>query len=187
MFYQKVYQSEIPFRVRLLRGLWGGVWSVGFCHTPRPFFAWRSLALRLFGARIGRGCRVYPGVRVFAPWNLSMKAGSSLGDGVDCYCVDEITLGPEAIVSQSAKLCTAWHDIDSPVRALKTAPIHIGEGVLVFSGAYVGPGVNVGRGAVVGACAVVTKDVPSFAVVAGNPAKIIKSRDRSAFPEQHTD
>lgn len=158
------------------------VWGVGFCHTPRPFFAWRSFLLRLFGARIGKACRVYPGVRVYAPWNLVMENGSSLGDGIDCYCVDTITLEPEAIVSQYARLCTAWHDIDSPVRKLKTAPIHIGEGALIFSGAYVGPGVTMGRGAVAGACAVVTKDVPPFAVVAGNPAEIIKWRDVNAFP-----
>ena len=42
-------------------------------------------------------------------------------------------------------------------------------------------GVTIGDGAVVAACSVVTNDVPAYSVVAGNPAKIIKMRDKSVF------
>lgn len=41
---------------------------------------------------------------------------------------------------------------------------------------YYGFARHIGRGAIIGACAVVTKDVPDFAVVAGNPAKVMKYR-----------
>lgn len=43
------------------------------------------------------------------------------------------------------------------------------------------PGVTIGKGVVVAACSVVTKDVPDYAVVGGNPAKILKFRDKNIF------
>lgn len=53
--------------------------------------------------------------------------------------------------------------------------VTIGNSVWVGGGAIILPGVTVGEGAVIAAGAVVTKDVPAYAVVAGNPAKIIKT------------
>ena len=52
--------------------------------------------------------------------------------------------------------------------------MHIKQNVWIGEKASIMPGVTIGKGAIVGANAVVTKDVPDFAVVGGNPAKIIK-------------
>jgi acetyltransferase-like isoleucine patch superfamily enzyme len=52
----------------------------------------------------------------------------------------------------------------------------IGSDVYVGHGAFIKPGVTVGDGAIIGAMAVVTKDVPPYAVVAGNPARVVKMR-----------
>ncbi|WP_425453518.1 acyltransferase [Companilactobacillus furfuricola] len=57
---------------------------------------------------------------------------------------------------------------------LKTAPITIREGAWIGAKAILLPGVTIGEHAIVGAGAVVTKDVESYAVVGGNPAKLIK-------------
>lgn len=57
---------------------------------------------------------------------------------------------------------------------LEPAPIHIGKDVWIGSNATVLPGVTIGDGAVIAAGAIVTKDVPPFAVVGGSPAKVIK-------------
>jgi putative colanic acid biosynthesis acetyltransferase WcaF len=101
---------------------------------------------------------------------------SCLSENVDCYSVDEITIGTQAVVSQGAFLCCASHDITSPIMELTYKPIVIGPQAWVAAKAFVGPGVRIGEGAVVGACAVVTKDVDPWTVVAGNPAKFIKKR-----------
>ena len=46
-------------------------WAIFYRLSPRPFFAWRALLLRLFGAKLGPTCKFYPSSRVWAPWNLS--------------------------------------------------------------------------------------------------------------------
>ena len=55
-------------------------------------------------------------------------------------------------------------------------PVHIGNDVWIGHGAFILPGVTIGDGAIVGAQAVVTKDVPPYGIVAGNPATLIRMR-----------
>jgi putative colanic acid biosynthesis acetyltransferase WcaF len=57
-------------------------------------------------------------------------------------------------------------------------PITVGDSVWICADAFVGPAVVVNDGAVVGARSVVVKEVPGWSVVAGNPAKHIKARNK---------
>jgi len=105
-----------------------------------------------------------------------MGEHSCLANDVDCYCVAPIVLGAHSIVSQYSYLCTATHDYTDPGFPLIARPITIGAHAWVAAGAFVGPGVTVGEGAVIGARSATFKDVPPWAVVAGNPARKIKDR-----------
>lgn len=67
---------------------------------------------------------------------------------------------------------------------LTCKPIRICRGVWIGAGATVLPGVTIGKHAIVGAASVVTKDVPDYAVVAGNPARVIKMLDKEKFNEK---
>lgn len=165
---------------RLKRAFWGFVWLVLFRPSPRPFFAWRRALLRAFGARIAKGAHPYPSARIWAPWNLVMHEDSCLADEVDCYCVDTITVGRRAIVSQRAFLCSASHDFRDPAFPLVTGAILIGDEAWVAAEAYVGPGVRIGEGAVVAARATVTRDVAPWTIVGGMPARSIGTRPQSA-------
>ena len=176
-FYSGSYSSELSFRNKLGRLLWGLVWATVFRWSLRPMFGWRRLLLKLFGAQLAPSAAVYPSARIWAPWNLEMGERSVLGDYVDCYSVGCIVLESDVTVSQYAFLCTASHDIESPNRSLLKAPIVLRKGSWVFADAFVGMGVTVGEGAVVAARAVVVKDVEAFAVVGGNPAKFLKRRE----------
>lgn len=165
------FKSEHSFRNRAGRAAWALVWFVLFRPTYRCAHAWRRVLLRVFGAGVGRGVRVYPSCRIWAPWNLTIGDFSCLGENVDCYSVDKIRIGANAIVSQYSYLCTATHDICDSRMGLVTQPIDIGDGAWICADVFVGPGVSVGEGAVASARAVVIRDVPPWTVVAGNPAK----------------
>lgn len=172
----QVYRNRLSLRNRVGRVLWEVVWLVLFRPSPVPFFGWRRMLLRLFGAHISSTAKVYPSVRIWAPWNLTMESHSCLGRGVDCYSVAPIQIGHSATVSQRVFLCTASHDIRAPGNPLVTAPIVIEKDAFVFAEAFVGMGVVVGERAVVAARAVVVKRVSENQIVAGNPAKAVGQR-----------
>ena len=95
---------------RIERTLWGAVWLLLGRVVPPPFgFGWRRFLLRLFGARMEAGSRVYPSARVWLPRHLAMDEGSTLGPGVQCYNMAPISIGIGAIVSQRAFLCAGDH------------------------------------------------------------------------------
>jgi len=176
-FKQYQYEDKLSKQSKILRLLWNIVWFALFRTNPRWLLNfWRISLLRLFGAKIGVGCKVAPTCFVWAPWNLEMGDYSVLGDDVDCYTMDKIIIGSKVAISQRAFICTGTHDIQSLHRPLVTKPVVIDDHVWVCAQAFVGPGVRLHKGAVVAASAVVVKDVDQLNVVAGNPAIFIKKR-----------
>lgn len=164
-------------RVGLL--LWDFVWRL-FCQwTPKPFYPWRLMWLRLFGCRIHGKPFVHQRARIQIPWHLTIHEGCSVGDRANLYSLGEIELGPCCVIAQEAYLCTGTHDFDDPTKTLLTAAITIGTDAFVGARAFIMPGVRIGDGAIVGACSLVTKDVGDGMVVAGSPARPLRTRDRS--------
>lgn len=161
---------------RIFRSLWNATWSLLAAWTPPPFHRWRGWLLRCFGANIHPSARVYGSARIWYPPNLTMHAHAVLGPQAICYCMDHITIGEKAIISQGAQLCGGTHDITDPDFQLITKPITVGKQAWIAAGAFVGPGVTVGEGVVVGACSVLFKDAAPWCVYVGNPAVYIKKR-----------
>ncbi|MEO1205468.1 MAG: hypothetical protein AAFV45_03985 [Pseudomonadota bacterium] len=147
-----------------------------FAFSPRPLWGWRRGLLRLFGARIGQAAHIYPTARVTIPWNLSMGDDSAIGDHAQIYALGPIAVGARATISQGAHLCAGTHDYRDATMPLLKPPITIGDDAWVCADAFIGPGVTIGSRAIVGARAVVVKDVAADTIVAGNPAKMIKTR-----------
>lgn len=161
---------------QLLRAAWGITWTFLGSWTPVPLHGWRRMLVRLFGGQIHPKAKIYPGSRIWYPPNLSMAEYACLGPQVNCYCMDKISLGPYALVSQGAYLCGGTHDVDKPSFQLHTHPISIGANAWIAAEAFVGPGVNVGEGAVLGARAVTMKSLDPWSIYAGNPAKFLRKR-----------
>lgn len=174
---KRIEPARITTSNRLARLIWGVVWLIFYRPSPKVLHGWRRFLLRLFGAKIGRQAHPYPSSKVWAPWNLEMGENSCLADGVDCYCVDTITIGACTTVSQYSYLCTASHDYTDPVMPLIAAPIAIGERAWITADVFVGPGVTIGDGAVVMARSSVFTDIEPWVVARGNPAVAVKPRD----------
>lgn len=173
-----------PFSItdRARRAGWGAVFTVFYRPSPRPFHAWRSLLLRVFGAQMGEGCHFYPGGRVWAPWNLICEDRVTLGDDAELYNPSPLYLGSHCIVSQGAYICGATHEYDTPEFRLVHFPMRLGAYSWICARAMVNPGVNVGAGAILGLGSVATRDLEPFGIYAGIPARKVKVRLRSAVP-----
>lgn len=171
------YKNRHSLGSKVARVIWNVVWLLFSRPTPRWCLnGWRCFLLRAFGAKIGRGCRVQGGAEIWQPWNLALGDHCWIDGGAKLYTVDKISFGSNCVVSAGAFVCTAQHDVTSPIFELTTAPIVIGDCAWIASYSIILPGVTLGEGAVVAAGAVVTKDVEPWTVVGGNPAKFIKKR-----------
>jgi putative colanic acid biosynthesis acetyltransferase WcaF len=167
---------SFPVTNRLTRLVWAIVYAVLFRPSPRPLHAWRSFLLRCFGAKIGKDCHIYPGARIWAPWNLVCGDVTALADEAVIYNPVRIVLGSHSTISQQAYLCGATHDYNDPTFPLIAAPIDIGPYAWICARATVQAGVRVAEGAVLGLGSVATRNLEPWSVNVGIPARKIKDR-----------
>ncbi len=169
------YYSPIHY---LKKMIWGAMYWSLFRTSPRILFGWRNLLLRIMGAKIGKSVRVFPSVKIMYPWNLVVGDYSILAWEVNVYNLGAIEIGEKTIISQHAHLCAGDHDYHNPKFTLLMPSIKIGNEVWIATEAYIGPRVIIADRVIVGARAVVVKNIPKGKIVGGNPAKIIKDRDK---------
>lgn len=123
-------------------------------------------------------------VTVLTPFYTEFGPQTRLGKrifmNIGCTFQDQggITIGDDSFLGHHVTIVTQNHGLLPEQRGdLHPAPVVIGKGVWVGSNATILPGVTVGDHAVIGAASVVTKDVPARAIVAGSPARVIRSID----------
>ena len=141
-----------------------------------PSSGLRVKLLRLFGATIGEGVVIKPGVRIKYPWHLVVGDYCWLGE--DCW-IDNLTavrLGSHVCLSQGCYLCTGNHDWTDPAFGLRVQGIALEDGAWVGAKAMLLPGVVLGAGAVAGAGSVVAQSIPPWEIHTGNPAQFSKRR-----------
>lgn len=92
-----------------------------------------------------------------------------------------LKIGDNVDIAQEVNIWTEDHDYNSPSFKSQVKPVFIEDYVWIATRATILPGVTIGKGAVVACGAVVTKDVPPLAIVAGVPAKIIGYRKEEAL------
>lgn len=116
--------------------------------------------------RCDYGCNIHIGEDFFANFNLTI--------------LDEapVKIGNYAFIGPNVSIYTACHPLDASERNTWiewAEPVTIGDNVWIGGGVTICPGVTIGDNVVIGAGSVVTRDIPSDVVAAGNPAKIIKT------------
>ena len=118
---------------------------------------------------------------------ISIGVNVHIGPGAMLDGAGGIFLGDGSILAPEVKVLSRSHKFDQNLKALPfdnvmlVAPVYIGRYVWIGTGVIVLPGVSIGDGAVIGAGAVVSKDIPSCAVAVGNPARVVRFRDRDQF------
>ena len=165
-----------PGRSKLWQAGWFFIGLPLFRCTVLPLSGFRVRLLKIFGANVGRGVVIKPGVNIKYPWHLRVGDHVWLGEG--CW-IDNLTLvyiGDDVCISQGAYLCTGNHNWSDPAFGLKVDPIVLGNGSWVGARATVSPGVTLGEGAVAASGSVVTRTIPDYEIHAGNPAAFVRRR-----------
>jgi putative colanic acid biosynthesis acetyltransferase WcaF len=169
------YGRNYTYSEYLKRFLWWLIWPL-FRFSPRVFYAWRNLLLRLFGAKIGKRVKIYPSAKIMFPWNLEIGDASVISWNVILYNLGKITIGSHTVISQYAHICAGNHDYNTLDFKLLKTPITIGDRVWIASDVFISPGIFIDDDAVVLARSVVTKDVPKSSVIAGHPARFLRHK-----------
>lgn len=167
------YQGRGP----LMRGLWYLVSGVFFETCLFPFGRLKPSLLKLFGANLGRGIVIKPGVKIKFPWRLTTGDHVWIGEKVWIDNLADVSLGSHVCLSQGAYLCTGSHDYRSRGFDLVTRPITVGDGAWIAARAILLPGCTVGANAMVGAGSVASGEIPPAVLAAGNPATVVRARE----------
>lgn len=141
-----------------------------------PSHCYRKFVYRLFGIKIGRGSTLHMKARFYDPRNISIGEDSIIGEGAVLDGRDKLVIGNHVDIATDVMIYNSQHDVNQENFVATNAPVKIEDYVFIGPRAIILAGVTVGRGAIIGAGAVVTKDVPPYAIVGGVPAKIIGER-----------
>ncbi len=142
----------------------------------------KSVLLRWRGAKVGTRVKIWRDVWVDDCRMLELGNDISIGKSAMFICGGGISIGSRVMIAHGAKIISSGHRIpDSAEESLRfSGPaaerVTIGDDAWIGAGALVLPGVTIGQGAVVAAGAVVTKDVEPRTIVAGVPARLLRTR-----------
>jgi maltose O-acetyltransferase len=126
-------------------------------------------------------------------WGSEVIIGDSSRIGTNCQVPANVRIGSDVMIGPDVLIVAQNHKYDSieiPMRLqgnMPPYPVTIEDDVWIGARVIILPGVTVHMGAIIGAGAVVTKDVPSYAICAGNPARVVKYRNEIAKPNEDDD
>ena len=154
--------------------------NIIFFKNPIPFpSTLKSIILRLFGAKVGKGVILKPCINVKFPWKLTIGDYCWIGENVWIDNLEQAIIGKHCCLSQGAMLLTGSHNAMKSSFDYDALPITIEDGVWIGAAAIVCPGVVCKTHAVLSVASVATKDLESYSVYKGNPA--IKVTDRIIY------
>lgn len=146
-----------------------------------PFYCLRRQYLKLIGIKIGEGTYLSKRIYFMSPWLIRIGKNCHINRGCFMDARGEILIGDSVSISHDVRIVTGGHNMNHPAFPGVYEKIQIDDYAWIGVGATILKNVHIGYGAVVSAGAVVTKDVPPYAVVGGIPAKVIAQRDHRQF------
>jgi len=172
--------ARILFRVK---GKWNATrdrfnwWMTNTFISNCPFEKWRKRWLKHCGLTTNGKYTIMEGFHIRNPYGITIEDGVSIGPKVLLDGRRGLHIGKSAVIAYEAIIWTLNHDYNDINFKSKGAPVEIGEYAWICSRSIILPGISVGKGAVVASGAIVTKDVPDWAIVAGVPAKVVGQRE----------
>lgn len=144
-----------------------------------PCHPLRRLTCKLLMKRFDGTSSIRRNVDLRSPYRISIGKYCNINKRTVLDGRGGITIGDCVDIAQDVNIWTEQHDYNSADYKASSAPVVIEDYVWIATRATVLPGVTIGRGAVVATGAVVTKDVPPLAIVAGVPAKVMGQRENN--------
>lgn len=161
---------------KLKQALWYFTNVLFFMNPLNPLSGLKCWLLKCFGAKLGRGVIIKPGVNIKYPWKLIVGDHCWIGEGVWIDNLATVTIGNHVCISQGAMLLTGNHDYTKTSFDLMVKEITLGDGVWIGAKAVVCPGVTAFSHAVLTVASVATKNLEAYTISSGNPATGIKQR-----------
>ena len=144
-------------------------------HTEEYF----KLMHELF-PNLGENSVINSPITVVHPDRIKIGKNVTIMNNVLFMGAGGIEIGDNSLLAAYVKVISNDHD-PYDLATITCLPVKIGNNVWIGAGATILKGVSIGNHAIVGGSSVVNKDVPDFAVVVGNPAKIVKYLDKEKF------
>ena len=167
--------------MKYLRGM--KYYFLNYIVSWLPFYGARYLLLKwVFGIKFHSEACIHLGVKFFGSGSDSyIGKNTVVNPEVRLDLRGGLLIGENVSISREVFILTLSHNYNEKNFPLVKGAVEIDDDAWIGIRAMIMPGVKVGKGAVIGSNSVVTKDVPPYAVVAGNPAKIISKRTRLTF------
>ena len=164
-----------PDRNAFVRAIWYCC-NAAYFKSSFPFMGFKRMLLRLFGAAIGKGVVIKPGVNIKYPWNLFIGNYCWIGENVWIDSLGKVVIGNNVCISQGAFLLTGNHDYKKSSFDLIVRPITIEDGVWIGAKAIVCPGVTCSSHSVLSVNSVAVSDLEKNSIFQGNPAQKVRER-----------
>jgi maltose O-acetyltransferase len=181
-----IKMSQLSFSKKFYLALYYG-FAIHLPGSYNPYIGRLSQKIRYFCCkRIFDKCGKEVNIEHGADFGAGkgMEIGDYSGIGVNSI-VGVLKVGKHVMMSPEVRIITKNHifsDLSVPIPLQGSEPprpVIIEDGAWIASRAIILPGRKIGKGAIVGAGAVVTKDVPPYAIVGGNPARILRYRTQN--------
>jgi putative colanic acid biosynthesis acetyltransferase WcaF len=156
--------------------IWYFINALFLKNTLFPFSSIKIYLLRVFGAKIGRGVILKPGISVKYPWFLEIGNYVWIGENVWIDNLAKVIIEDNVCISQGVFLLCGNHDYKKSTFDLIVGDINLKRGCWIGAKSIVCPGVTVNSHAVLAVSSVASFNLEEFTIYQGNPAKKIRTR-----------